>query len=100
MLWLVKPKEPKARRKGQRSAPALTPEQQAKARAALKNLRSAYGGWAPLAEVMGVSLAAVKAAARGTYSLTGDTLIRLCRAGGLSVDAMLEAKLTSIGRRA
>ena len=87
-----------ARRKWQRGPDALTPEQQAKARAALKNLRSAYGGWGPLAEVMGVSRAALKEGARGNSTITGDTLIRLCRAGGLSVDAMLEAKLTSSGR--
>jgi hypothetical protein len=98
-LRIVKPEGDKPpRRKGQRPAPVLTAEQQAKARAALKNLRSAYGGWDVLAQVMGVSLAAVKAVAAGSYTLNGDTLIRLCRAGGLSVDAMLEAKLTSSGR--
>jgi hypothetical protein len=32
--------------------------------------------------------------------MSGDMLIRLCRAGGLSVDAMLETKLTSSVRRA
>ena len=98
-LRLVKPEEASApRRRGQRSAPALTPEQQAKARAALNNLRSAYGGWAPLAAVMGVSVHAVKQSAGGSVAMSGDMLIRLCRAGGLSVDAMLEAKLTSSGR--
>ena len=98
-LRLVKPETPKAsRRKFQRCAPALTPEQQAKARAALNNLRSAYGGWSPLAAVMGVSMHAVKQSAGGGAAMSGDMLIRLCRAGGLSVDAMLEAKLTSSGR--
>jgi hypothetical protein len=63
-LRTVRPEAAKlARRKFQQSAPALTPEQQAKARA-----------------------------------MSGDMLIRLCRAGGLSVNAMLEAKLTSSGR--
>jgi len=98
-LRIVRPEGSKpARRKFQRSAPALTPEQQAKARAALNNMRLAYGGWAPLAEVMGASVGAVKQSATGARSMSGDMLIRLCRAGGLSVDAMLEAKLTSSGR--
>jgi len=98
-LRLVQPEGPKpARRKFQRSAPALTAEQQAKARAALNNLRSAYGGWAPLASVMGASVHAVKQSAGGSVAMSGDMLIRICRAGGLSVDAMLEAKLTSSGR--
>ena len=98
-LRLVKPEGSQpARRKGQRSAPVLTSEQQAKARAALKNLRLAYGGWAPLAEVMGASVGAVKQSATGARSMSGDMLIRLCRAGGLSVDAMLGVKLTSSGR--
>jgi len=91
--------EPKpAKRKFQRSAPALTQEQQAKARAALKSLRSAYGGWSPLAALMGASVHVVKQSAGGSVAMSGDMLIRICRAGGLSVDAMLEAKLTSSGR--
>ncbi|HZF47775.1 MAG TPA: hypothetical protein VE093_03945 [Polyangiaceae bacterium] len=47
---------------------------------------------------MGVSKAAVKASAAGTFTMSGDMLVRLCLAGGLSVDAMLETKLTSGGR--
>jgi len=98
-LRLVKPEGPKPpRRKWQRAAPALSAEQQAKARAALKNLRYAYGGWAPLAEVMGVAKASLLHTAAGGVAVSGDMLIRLCRAGGLSVDAMLEAKLTPSGR--
>lgn len=100
MLRLVKPEAPKQARERRRppSPSALTPEQQAKARAALRTLRSVYGGWAPLAKEMGVSLATVQNGAWGTYALTGDMLVRICRAGRLSVDAMLETKLTSSER--
>ena len=98
-LRLVKPEGPKPpKRKSQRNAPVLSREQQAKARAALKNLRFKYGGWAPLAEVIGGPTNTVARLVSERFTITGDMLIRICRAGGLSVDAMLGAKLTPSGR--
>lgn len=98
-LRIVRDEPPRKRRKGQRGPAALTDDQQAKVRAALRNLRMAYGGWAPLAEVMGMAtnqLAKI-ASSRG-YAITGDVLVRVCRAGSLSADAMLDVKLTESGR--
>jgi len=99
MLRLVKEEPPKSkRRKGAKPPLALTAEQQAKVRAALKNLCHAYGGWEVLAGIFEMSGHVLCTIASGKRPVTGEVLIRACRAGGLSVDAMLGEPLSDTGR--
>lgn len=101
-LRLVSGKDGAPPKKRYRYAPTfLTEQQQNKARAALKNLCMAYGGWEPLAEVMGMHAGTLSGIAHGNRRpkvVSPDVLLRLCKAGGLSVDAMLDQPLSSTGR--
>jgi len=93
------PPPKKARRRPGGPLPtSLTVQQQDKVRAALKNLRFRYGGWDVLAGVMGIHVGALSKIAHRHWPVTAEVLLRACKAGGLSVDAMLDAKLTSSGR--
>lgn len=100
-LKLVKPCEPSGPRKRRpvtRPGSPLTAAQQTKVKAAIRNLRIAYGGWGPLAEVMGLPYNQVYRLVRPKHKISGDTLLRTCKAGALSVDAMLNEPLTNTGR--
>ena len=67
-------------------------------RAALKNLRFRYGGWNVLAGVMGIHVGALSKIAHRHWPVTAEVLLRACKAGGLSVDAMLNESLSDTGR--
>ncbi len=98
MLRLVPPpsegkgsRTPKRRR---REVHSLTHDEKRHLRAALQNLRRAYGTWACLAEVMGVSRNALVSNYEGSPGLA----LRAARAGGMSVEAVLSGTLSAAGR--
>jgi hypothetical protein len=58
-------------------------------RAALRNLRKAYGSWACLAEVMGMSLWSIQGIARGRDNGSPSTAQRAAKAAGITVEQLL-----------
>lgn len=98
MLRLVPPpsegkgsRTPKRRR---RDVHSLTHDERRHLRAALQNLRLAFGSWSCLADVMGVSLRALVSREHGSPGLA----LRAARAGGMSVEAVLGGTLSAAGR--
>ncbi|WP_438020678.1 transcriptional regulator [Sorangium sp. So ce315] len=96
MLTLVQPPhggqgEGAPARRRRRSIPclSLTPTQRKRLRAALRNLRAAYGSWSCLAEVMGMSVVAVEAIANGRENGSPATAQRAAKAAGLTVEQLL-----------
>ena len=83
-----------SKRRRRRDVHSLTHDEKRHLRAALQNLRRAYGTWACLADVMGVSLHALTSHASGSPGLA----LRAARAGGMSVEAVLTGALSSAGR--
>jgi transcriptional regulator with XRE-family HTH domain len=55
----------------------------------LRNLRAAYGSWACLAEVMGVSVTSVEAIANGRNPGSPATAQRAAKAAGLTIERLL-----------
>ena len=92
-LHLVKPEGPKpARPKGapRHEASVLTPEEERKARQAIRNLKNAFGTWACLAKAMGMPEKSLITAVQGErYGLSPAVLLRAMRASGLTLDDML-----------
>ena len=77
---------------------ALTREESQHLRAALFNLRRAYGSWSCLADAMGVLPATVHhATLRGKRS-SAAVALRAAKAGGMSVETILGGKLTTAGK--
>jgi hypothetical protein len=58
-------------------------------RAALKNLRAAYGTWACLAEVMGMPTRSIRAIASGQFAGSPGTAMRAARAAGTTIERLL-----------
>jgi|HubBroStandDraft_6_1064221.scaffolds.fasta_scaffold703546_3 hypothetical protein len=86
-----------ARRRGARSpALSLTSDETRHLRAALKNTAAAYGGLDVLASVMGVGVETLYKAAQRRPS--GTLAIRLARAAGMAVEAILTGTLNPAGR--
>lgn len=98
MLRLVRNEPQKPRRKGTHAGSALSPEQQSRVKAALRSLRTAYGGWGPLAQAMGLVENSACHLVMPGHVITGDMLIRTCKAGGLSVDALLNERVSDASR--
>jgi hypothetical protein len=86
------PRTPKGRRR--RDMHSLTRDERRHLRAALENLHRAYGTWACLAEVMGVSTNTLT----GNYEGSPGLALRAARAGGMSVEAVLSGVLSAAGR--
>jgi hypothetical protein len=80
---------PARRRRRPASCLSLTPTQRKRLRAALKNLRTAYGSWSCLAEVMGVSVACLEGIARGRDHGSPGTAQRAAKAAGVTVEQLL-----------
>ncbi len=98
-LRLVKPQPPNPpRRRSGHAGSALTAAQQAKVRAALRTLRISFNGWAQLSVALGLAKNSAYHLVNPRHVITGDTLVRTCKAGGLSVDAMLSEGVTDAGR--
>ncbi len=93
-LRIVKPEEPKPpRRKGgpRHEASVLTPEEERKARQAIRNLKDHFGTWGCLADAMGMPVKSLLKAASGRYALSPAVLLRAMRASGLTLADMLGA---------
>ncbi|KYF72345.1 hypothetical protein [Sorangium cellulosum] len=78
-----------ARRRRSIPCLSLTPQQRKRLRAALRNLRAAYGSWACLADVMGMSVTSVEAIANGRDAGSPATAQRAAKAAGLTVEQLL-----------
>lgn len=89
---------PPRRRKWSRGPTALSEVEQRHGRAALRALRSAYGAWGLVAELMGFTRGAVMKLVSGANSLNGEALIRIAKAGGTSVDAILAGSIRDASR--
>lgn len=105
MLRLVHPRPEgqgtrPSRRRGPSPTLSLTPEEKRHLRATLKNLRAAYGSWACLAEVMGMSSESLKNAAHSPRAGSPGVALRAAQAAGMSVEAVLghAGTLTAAGR--
>ncbi|WP_437833820.1 transcriptional regulator [Sorangium sp. So ce1153] len=68
---------------------SLTPIQRKRLRAALRNLRKAYGSWSCLAEVMGMAVDSLKGIAYGRDSGSPGTAQRAAKAAGVTVEQLL-----------
>ncbi|WP_437686436.1 transcriptional regulator [Sorangium sp. So ce176] len=78
-----------ARRRRSIPCLSLTPTQRKRLRAALRNLRSAYGSWSCVAEVMGLSVVAVESIANGRAPGSPATAQRAAKAAGVTVEQLL-----------
>lgn len=75
----VKPK----RRKHQRSV-LLSPDEEARFRAAMKNLHGAFGSWPCLASAMRMRTNSIACVMRGAAHVSGDMIVRAMLASGLT----------------
>jgi hypothetical protein len=83
--------------RGKPAALSLTAEENRRVRAALANTSRAYGGRDVLASVMGVTVVTLQRAATKRAHLSGIFAIRLAKAAGVAVEAMLGGALTEAG---
>ena len=92
-LKLVGSEPPKSRRKGapRHEARVLTPEEERKARQAIRNLKDAFGTWACLADAMAMPEKSLMRAVSGRHGLSPAVLLRAMRASGLTLADMLGA---------
>ncbi len=99
-LRIVKPRDPNEppRRRRSHAGSALSAAQQAKVKAALRSLKTSFGGWAPLAAAMGLPHNSTIHLISPRHVITGDMMIRVCKVGGISIDSMLGETLTDTGR--
>jgi hypothetical protein len=74
----------------------LTPDETRHLRAALKNTAAAYGGFDVLASVMGLRVETLYQVAHRRPG--GTFAIRLARAAGMTVEAVLSGALNPAGR--
>jgi hypothetical protein len=86
-------KDPPKRQKGgpRHETIVLSPDEQRKARQALRNLKDHFGTWACLADAMGMPEKSLLKAASGRYTLSPAVLLRAMRASGLGLDDLLGA---------
>ena len=97
-LKLVGQDPPKpTRRKGmpRHEASVLTPEEERKARQAIRNLKDHFGTWGCLADAMGMPVKSLLRAVSGRYALSPAVLLRAMRASGLTLADMLGAPTTA-----
>jgi hypothetical protein len=90
-LYLIPPDGGQGERVPTRRRPclSLTPTQRKRLRAALRNLRKAYGSWSCLAEVMGMAVDSLKGIAYGRDSGSPGTAQRAAKAAGIPVEQLL-----------
>ncbi|WP_437836663.1 helix-turn-helix domain-containing protein [Sorangium sp. So ce1153] len=90
-LYLIPPDGGQGERVPPRRRPclSLTPVQRKRLRAALRNLRKAYGSWSCLAEVMGMAVDSLKGIAYGRDSGSPGTAQRAAKAAGVTVEQLL-----------
>lgn len=91
--------DPPARRPRSRAASLfLTGEECQRFRASLRNIARAYGGYAVLAQVMSVPVKTLYKAANRRSRPAGILAIRLAKAGGTTVEAVIGGQLEDSGR--
>ncbi|HZF54858.1 MAG TPA: transcriptional regulator [Polyangiaceae bacterium] len=90
-------KDPPKRQKGgpRHETVVLSPDEQRKARQALRNLKDHFGTWACLADAMGMRTKSLINAVSGRCGLSPAVLLRAMRASGLTLDDMLGAPATA-----
>lgn len=90
-LRLVHPSPPKPpKRRYRRGGPPLwAPEEAARLRAALRTARTMFGTWACAADALYVVETTLIAAANGRAPVSGNIAVRLARALGKPLDALL-----------
>lgn len=90
-LRLVHPAPPKptGKRRYHRTPPLFSPDEEARLRAALKHARTLFGTWACLADAMRVGPKTPEDAAAGRHPVSADVAVRLARALGKPLDALL-----------
>jgi hypothetical protein len=87
-LRLVGKDPPKKQTGGPRhESIVLSPDEQRKARQALRNLKDHFGTWACLADAMGMRTKSRVKAVSGRYGLSPAVLLRTMRASGLGLGA-------------
>jgi len=97
-LRLVRDEPPKPRRRGTRLPSIVTREAQDRARAALRSLHLGHGAWSVVRQLTGLGEKKLSRIATGKIRVSAEALLRIAAAGGLSVDALLQQKLTDTGR--
>lgn len=96
-LRLVQPKPPQNQgdpRKGRGRhylGSTFTPEEEARIRVALRNARPLFGTWDCLAAAMRVAPKTPQEVAAGRTGVSGDMAVRLARALGKPLEALLRA---------
>ena len=89
-LRLVGKDPPKKPKGGPRhESIVLTPDEQRKARQAIRNLKDHFGSWTCLANAMGMRTKSLINAVSGRYGLSPAVLLRAMRASGLGFDDLL-----------
>lgn len=89
-LRLVRDEPPKKRRRGART-PLLTPEEEKRFRAAMRNLRDAFGSWSCLAAALDVRHGAVYSMMTARGAVSGEMIVRAMKASGLTLAELLGA---------
>lgn len=87
-------KPPPKRRKWTRAV-LLTPGEEARFRAAMKNLQGAFGSWSCLAEAMGANYGAIKGMMYGVTHVSGDMIVRAMRAGGVTLAELISGPVAA-----
>lgn len=67
-------------------------------RIALRNIARAYGGFPVLASVAGVSVTTLRAAVKPRRRPSPALALRVARAAGMHVEALLSGQLSAAGR--
>ena len=104
MLRLVHPapagQDPRARKGRKSPALSLTADEKRHLAAALHNLRRAFGGWACLADAIGVreGLLTKAGAAHGPRGGSPALALVVARTAGMSVEEVLTGSLNAAGR--
>lgn len=105
MLRLIKPPQqgqgtdPPRRRKGSKPAAlCLTADECRHVRAALRNAARAYGGNDVLATVLGVPRGTIHGFCKANRTIPGTFAIRLAKAAGVSVEAILSGAVADASR--
>lgn len=97
LLKLVHPlPSPAPRKKPQRPPPIFTAEETRLLRASLKTARGLFGTWTCLAAAMYVSSVTIENAAAGRMPVSPAVAIRLARALGVPLDALLRPGLRPV----
>lgn len=104
MLRLVDPPpggngtDPPARRRGRSPALSFTPDEARHLRAAIRNTARAYGSTECLAAALEVPVKTLYQALAPKRRASGLLAIRIARAAGMALEAIIGGKLTDAGR--